>query len=1067
MREKHMKINIRLALISLLILAGLVAGCTMDMNESILEYINPPDHQLGLYYQDNQYKASSTVTLKTIYSASGNPETLQVRNTSGTAVVLRGVSVSDTSHFTLNLSSSAPVSVAAATTFPFTIAFSAATEGTFSTTITVSYTADGKDRSFDVKLSGTRSGGSNITLTSDANIAILNDSAAYSFGYVSSGPIDKTFTIRNTGSSALTIGSIVSTNSTAFSITSSSSNISIAPGLSATLAVRCVNGTVASSATIVISSDASNVPVFNLNVSSVGTSYSAINVLDSAGTEMANNSTSAYSFGYAASGPIDRAFTIRNTGGKALAITSVLSSDPSFTVTTTGLDGSSIAVGASVTMTVRKTDGSTAGTATISVISDASNAPVFKLNVSSTGSTISSLNVFDDAGNAIASDSATAYNFGYSVSPIEKTFTLRNTGGKAISLTTVLSSNDSAFSITSLSANTIAAGGFVTLKVNRLDGTKAATGTINIISDASNITTFKLNVSSENYASGTIAVKDTTSNASMSTSTSLYYDIGYSASAIVRSFTITNTGTGNLTITSILSNNEAGIAVYNDSASGTKIASGATATFSLRQADPSVSATAKITISSSDPVSPTYAFNVYGGNASINVTQPNTFVYRLSKKGFDFGYASGATTKDIVLTNKGSAPIKFVSANCTLTPSSAFSFTTIPASIAAGSTGTLTIGYIPSSTTSWDEAECVLKDEFGRTYTVNFTGSGFKQPANITASPSLWLRADRLEVANIASGTTNKVSSWQDVSGNPYSPIASAVASRYPEYVSEGINSMPSLKFSNISPQAHMQIAATDNFITASLGLTTFIVFKTDSTLPTTEYILSPYVGTTEVFPKLYFDIMYYDSSDGYYASPTGTPVGTVVGTPLSQFRFNLQGYNGVFRNPMAAIGDRALVPTTDTTYSIVMIYDSRIPATTTVTTAANIMMSINQASQKLRYYYSQSGAPPATPANTAAYGYPVSTDGLGTKWPTVYGTYDFLNSIGTGNAYLYNKIDTTTANTNKNIRTLNIGASSSSTAFFCGQIAEIIMYSDVLTDPDIAVLNTYLKNKYGVTTWP
>lgn len=575
------------------------------------------------------------------------------------------------------------------------------------------------------------------------------------------------------------------------------------------------------------------------------------------------------------------------------------------------------------------------------------------------------------------------------------------------------------------------------------------------------------------------------------------FDLGYKSSgSIVRTLTIKNSGSSGIIIYSVTSNSSA-ITVSSAPSSGTSLAAGATTTIDLTMSSPATTATATIAITTDYSEDKEFDLSVYGGNSAINVTPSGTFDYRISAyKGYDFGYASGATTKSIILTNSGTAPISLEPSNLTLTAVTSTGFNIAGVSsttINPGSTANLNITYTPPSTTTWSEAYCVLTDNYGRTYKLYLTGSGFAQPGNISASPAVWLRSDRISISNIVE--SNKVDVWPDQSGNGMNaePVyLNTPTTTYlrPAYNSNGINGFPSLTFTGAGTISEaMRIApAHGPILTSSTGTTTFIAFKIAPSLSyAAENILYPYWGNTvQSYPRLFWDTMYYDSTDGsYYNSPA-------AGTPAFQKRFAVSGYflpyapsynittnNSVtVRYPTTATtptgsSARPVAPTPNTTYAISMLYDET--ATVSVTdTASNIKMSINGIPTNLRYWHTVSSTAAVT--TNGAYGQPVSTNGTGTVATPGAGTAtDFIttSAVATpssgyaGLAYniLFN--GTSAINYNKTITSLYIGSDYVPTAgsAFQGEIAEIIMYATPLSDTDIATINAYLVNKYGAST--
>ena len=280
--------------------------------------------------------------------------------------------------------------------------------------------------------------------------------------------------------------------------------------------------------------------------------------------------------------PTTKTFTIQNTGTSPLSLWSAWSSLTDYTVS---FSPSTIPAGGTGTLTVvYNPTGTGTRTATISLSNNDANEGTYTFRVSGTA-TDKEINVKGNAVN-ITSGSTTINvdrntDFGstdVNTGSVTNNFTIENTGFNSLSITAV-SSNSGDF-IVSFPATTIPAYSSVTLPVT-FNPTVAGTrnGVITINNNDSNEGTYtfavrgvgteqEINVQGgagpSNIASGTTSV-------SVATGTN------FGSSAVTRTFTVQNTGTSNLNISSVSST----LADYVVSISSNIVAPGSTATLTI------------------------------------------------------------------------------------------------------------------------------------------------------------------------------------------------------------------------------------------------------------------------------------------------------------------------------------------------------------------------------------------------------------------------------------------------------------------------------------------------------
>ena len=233
-------------------------------------------------------------------------------------------------------------------------------------------------------------------------ISIADGGTDTSFGstLVSSGTIDKTYTIQNTGTGTLNltgtpIVSIGGTNASDFTVTTQPS-ASVAAGGSTTFTVRfdpSASGT--RNATISIANNDSNENPYDFSISGTGATPeiniqgNSTNISDGDTTP---NTTDNTDFGstLVSGGTIDKTYTIQNTGTGVLNLTGTpivsIGGTNASDFTVTAQPSASVAAGGSTTFTVRF-DPSASGTrnATISIANDDSDENPYNFSISGTG----------------------------------------------------------------------------------------------------------------------------------------------------------------------------------------------------------------------------------------------------------------------------------------------------------------------------------------------------------------------------------------------------------------------------------------------------------------------------------------------------------------------------------------------------------------------------------------------------------------------------------------------------------------------------------------------------------
>lgn len=449
--------------------------------------------------------------------------------------------------------------------------------------------------------------------------------------------------------------------------------------------------------------------------------------------------------------------------------------------------------------------------------------------------------------------------------------------------------------------------------------------------------------------------------------------------------------------------------------------------------------------------------------------------YKLTKSAYDFGYCTSEATKTLTFTAAEAFSISPV-----ITGSSKFSAGSPSKSyVVKGEQFSITVTYTPSGTT-WDEATLSLSSGNEDSYKITLIGSSFKQPKNVGSSGSLrlWLRADMIKSVV---AETMQIKTLPDYSGSGFD-AAPITLSDSPIYTSSGINGLPSITFST-GKTLVSEGTAQNPIVNQSNGTTTFVVFKVSDNI-STQYILTCYSSFTTCFPGLSASYRYYDVSTGW-SSETWKRCFAIYG----------YGYYGSYRYIFNdETGDSKVLEnyTLDTPYSMCMKYDGTVD---TSTKFPNTFIYQNGTKKFISYTFSNSTKSDnrydsnRSPLCYGAYGKPAS-DGeggrygslgnaavditSGSDWNTARTACstrlnDFAfsytpwitDSTASTSTYFKNQVSKTTTY-NGTIKTVYLGPYTS-TQYFSGQIAEVMVYNKALTDDEIKAVNNYIYYRYNI----
>jgi hypothetical protein len=584
--------------------------------------------------------------------------------------------------------------------------------------------------------------GNSTTIVDGDATPSLTDHTDFGSQSVCSGTIVRTFTIQNTGTLDLTVSTptLSGTNAADFSITANPTS-PVTAGGSTTFQVT-FNPSAAGlrTATITINNNDADEAVYDFAIQGTGVDPE-INVQGNSTTIVDGDATPTLTdhtdFGSQSvcSGTIVRTFTIQNTGTSNLTIAAgaiTLTGAHAADYTIGGITlPANIAAAGSTTFTVSFNPSATGiRVATVNIANNDCDEATYDYAIQGTG-TDPEINIQGNA-TSIADGDATPTltdhtDFGsQSVcsGTIVRTFTIQNTGTSTLNITsvTITGANAADYSVTTAPASTVAAAGSTTFQVTfnpSAAGVRVAT--INIGNDDCDEATYDYAIQGTGIDPEINIQGNATSIADGDPTPSLtdHTDFGSQSvctGTIVRTFTIQNTGTSNLTIAAgaiTLTGTHAADYTIGGITLPANIAAAGSTTFTVTF-NPSATGlrTATINIANNDCDEATYDYAIQGTGTDpeINVQGNSTSIADGDATPSltdhtDFGsqaVCSGSIVRTFTIQNTGNSNLTIGAGAITLTGANAADFSvggiTLPATIAAAGSTTFTISFDPSVT---------------------------------------------------------------------------------------------------------------------------------------------------------------------------------------------------------------------------------------------------------------------------------------------------------------------------------------------------------------------------------
>jgi hypothetical protein len=695
--------------------------------------------------------------------------------------------------------------------------------------------------------------GNTVTITDGDTAPSTVDGTDFGSVNVATGSVAQTFTIQNTGTSALTIGGVTigGANPTNFTI-STLPALSVPAGGSTTFTIVFdPNAAGLLTATISIVNNDGNENPYDFTIQGTGTGNAEINITGNA-TNIADGDTTPVAgdwtdFGNAdvSTGSIVRVFTVQNLGTGVLTIGSIsIAGTNAADFSVTALPNATVAVGGSTTFSVTFNP-SFIGlhTATVSVINSDSNENPYDFAIQGNGTGLPEINVLGNSTTIADGDTTPALadwtdfgNADVATGLISQTFTIQNTGNTTLTIGafTIGGANASNFTVTSAPAATVAPGASTTFTVTfNPDAAGIRVATISFVNNDSDENPYNFTVQGTGTGNAEMNVTGNATNIADGDTTPIaadWTDFGnadVSTGTIVRVFTIQNTGAGVLTVGSI-SIAGANAADFTVTALPTAtVAAGGNTTFSVTF-NPSFIGlhTATVSVVNNDSDENPYNFAIQGmgtGVPEINVVGNSTTIADgdttpALADWTDFGpadVATGSVSQTFTIQNTGTVALTIGAFTIGGTNPTNFTITSAPAAtVAPGSSTTFTVTFNPDAAGIRGAVISFLNNDSNENpYNFNVQGTGTgNAEINITGN-----------LVTIADGdTTPIVADWTDF-GNADITTGSITRTFTIQNTSSGVLSIGAITISGTNA-ANFTVTALPAATVTGVGNTTFSV---------------------------------------------------------------------------------------------------------------------------------------------------------------------------------------------------------------------------------------------------
>ncbi len=694
--------------------------------------------EINLQYNSLDFPSGNGLGMVSVNVGSSTaPETFTIQNLGNADLTITGYTLTGANPGDFSVSGLGATSITFGGSATFDVIFTPTAAGPRSAVLTIN-SDDADEGSYVINLTGSGT-------TPEINIQVSGTNYLTGDTYMfaptyrgsSNGPV--TFTIQNLGSGTLDISgyTLAGANPSHFIVTGLGA-MSIGPGGSSTFTITYNPGSSGSSlAGLFINSNDLDEGTYSISL--MGSCLEPdINIKQGV---MNYPSGSTYGFGSVQIGTTKTAiFTIQNAGTGILTISAPSTGDPvHFTASDPGVNGTefyNLPPDTSVTITVAfaPTIAGSYNTA-LTIGSNDYDEGTYTINLSGTGSSIAVPDIDVKIGTGNISNGGN-YNFGTVQQGTSKavTFTIQNKGVGGLELSGITTVGTGYYSVSGLGATSIPGGGITTFTVTFAPTASGASiDSFTIVSNDPDDGGYTVNLDGTGTSGPVQDIKVTVDGIEYPPGSA--YDFGFigngDSSAPV-TFTITNNGTTNLTLSGppALSNPT----LFPVTGPGsTVISAGGSTTFDVSFTPDTIGPlSSQMVIFSDDPDDGSYSIDLNGGGSALPVPDINVEVASVNyPSGSCFDYDAvllgDSTSVTYEIQNLSTtALLNLASVTITGVHFSEYAITSAPATIIpAGGSDTLDVMFTPGGEGLRAAAIRILSDDPDEVvYTVNLTGTG-------------------------------------------------------------------------------------------------------------------------------------------------------------------------------------------------------------------------------------------------------------------------------------------------------------------------------------------------------
>lgn len=508
--------------------------------------------------------------------------TFTIQNTGNANLTLANPTLSgaNAADFSITANPTSPVTASGSTTFQVT--FNPSATGTRTAIVTFTNN-DCDEGTYDFAIQGTGTDpevnvqGNSTSIANGDATPTTTDHTDFGSQSVCSGTIVRTFTIQNTGTGSLTVASgaitLTGANAADYSIGGISLPATIAAAGSTTFTVTFNPSTAGTrTATVNIANNDCDEATYDFAIQGAGVDPevnvqgNSTNIVDGDATPTTTDHTD-FSSQSVCSGIIARTFTIQNTGNSNLTLANpTLSGTNAADFSITANPASSVAAAGSTTFQVTFNPSSTGvRTATVTFTNNDCDEATYNFSIQGTGIDPeinlqgNSTNIVDGDATPTTTDHTDFGSQSVCSGTIVRAFTIQNTGSSDLTVgagaITLTGTNAADYTIGGITLPaTIASAGSTTFTVTfNPSATGTRTATVNIANNDCNEAAYDFAIQGAG-AEPEVNVRGNSTNivdGDASPSTTDHTDfgsIGVCGGTVVRTFTIQNTGTANLTL---------------------------------------------------------------------------------------------------------------------------------------------------------------------------------------------------------------------------------------------------------------------------------------------------------------------------------------------------------------------------------------------------------------------------------------------------------------------------------------------------------------------------------------